>query len=131
MVDEPTSFNEELNQTFCTTLETSCQDCRETLLEDIYTAHFTSDCGKPEWCYLKHELELCLKLFYKWHDVRWSLEQEWVKKYPGYTPNTANVTSNLTEKDRARASRRGHCGAAKPAKYLALQLPSNVTGPLL
>lgn len=51
MVDDPTSFNKRKNMTMCRTLESlaNCQDCRETPLDEIYTAHFTSVCGKVEW----------------------------------------------------------------------------------
>lgn len=131
MVDEPSSFNEDLNETLCRTLQPiqQCQDCRETAIEDIFSTHFTV-CGKPEWCILEHQVDLCMQLFYKWHQVRYSLEQEWEVKYAGYRPNvhTINVTSNSTEMQRVLANLHGHCS---DDGYRPLLLPENVTEKLL
>lgn len=130
MVDEPYDFNLELNETLCTTVEPNltCQDCRETAIEDIYTAHFTAPCGKPEKCYLDHEKPLCMKLFVEWHKVRFSLEKEWMAKHRDYKPNlliAINETSSLSKSKLAILKQlRGHCSGSGSKSYLPLRLPS-------
>ncbi|KAG7368648.1 hypothetical protein IV203_031391 [Nitzschia inconspicua] len=131
MVDEPTHFNKRLNLTLCRTTEDSCQDCRMTPVEDIYTVHFTAVCGKPEWCEINHKLDLCMQLFYKWHEVRWSLEQQWANKYPGYKPNAANISSSAKYWNKVLGNMKGHCGDTKRKGYRPLLWPMNVTERLL
>ena len=75
MADNPYSFNKDLNKTLCTTLEPdlTCQNCRDTPLDQIYTSHFTV-CGKPDWCQMwdpeNNQGRLCMELFREWHKVR-------------------------------------------------------------
>jgi hypothetical protein len=132
MVDEPYDFNPELNETLCTTVEPNltCQDCRETSINEIYTAHFTSSCGKPEKCYLEHETPLCMKLFMEWHRVRLSLEKEWMAKYNDYKPNilmAINGTSSLSNgKKKIIQQLGGHCSGQGSKSYLPLRLPSDI-----
>ena len=125
MVDDPYDFNPHLNETLCTTVEPNltCQDCRETALEDIYTTHFTEPCGKPEKCYLDHEEPLCMQLFVEWHKVRLSLENKWMKTYKSYKPNVLNANNQTSSKTKqnALADLQSHCEDYK--KYLPLRLP--------
>jgi hypothetical protein len=47
----------------------TCQDCRRTKVEEIYSAHFTQDCGKP-WDCRKSLQPLCRDLVKAWHTIR-------------------------------------------------------------
>lgn len=128
MVDDPIHFNKIKNKKICRTLEETCQDCRETPPEDIYSVHFTL-CGKPEWCILNSQIPLCRQLFIEWHAVRSSLEREWMETYPGYDPNlTAVAVSNTTDTNNKLEMLQtfdGHCGpSVQLKKYVAMVFPS-------
>ena len=102
------NFNKQKNKTYCTTLEETCEDCRQTKLEEIYTSHFT-ECGKPEYCaHLPHDT-LCGKLMHEWHKVRFSLEMEWIDRYS--TPDFSyipDLKGSATPPDFATKTM-GHC----------------------
>ena len=112
MVDNPYSYKEKQNTTLCRTLEPdlTCQDCRETKLEDIYSVHFTI-CGKPEWCHLAIEVPLCRDLLIEWHRVRTSLEREWTEKYPAYDPGLPAVGNGKDKRSEMKRKFGGHCAS--------------------
>jgi hypothetical protein len=125
MVDSP--YCTKRNVTRCRTLESTCEDCQKTPLQKIYTAHFTI-CGKPDWCRMSAH-RLCMELFGEWHRIRRSLEDEWIAKYPNYSP--AVVSFNSTSRsagDRALASKQGHCRSQRG--YISMEFP-NVTASLI
>ncbi|KAG7355499.1 hypothetical protein IV203_000185 [Nitzschia inconspicua] len=130
MVDNPHSFNKHLNKTLCTTLEPdlSCEDCRQTTLEKVYTAHFTV-CGKPEWCSVvdpdsKKSGRLCMELFREWHKVRLSLEIEWMKKFSNYVPDLVHVNASDSRDKYLRSFFHGHC---RGGEYVPIRFP-NLSG---
>lgn len=126
MVDNPHAFNEGLNQTLCTTLESTCENCRHTPIEKIYTAHFTV-CGKPDWCDKKDPNDerkggkLCMELFRKWHTVRLSLEREWMQQYENYIPELAHVNASESQDSYRRSFFQGHC--RQNGQYIPLRFP--------
>jgi hypothetical protein len=130
MVDNPHSFNARLNKTLCTTLEPdlSCQNCRHTPLEEVYTAHFTV-CGKPEWCAVLKPNDgkggrLCMELFREWHRMRLSLEMDWIQKFPNYVPELAHVNASESYDMYLRSFFQGHC---RDGHYIPLKIP-NLSG---
>jgi hypothetical protein len=62
----------------CITLEETCEDCRETDIDDIITIHLTN-CFKPWNCAAKYPnlAPLCAQHHYEWFRVRHSLEAHW------------------------------------------------------
>lgn len=82
MVDDPYDEKKDTNETLCRTLEETCEDCRESKLEDVYTTHFTV-CGKPEYCvdFDPVKERLCFQLMREWHKARSSLELDWMKRF--------------------------------------------------
>jgi hypothetical protein len=54
----------------CTTLQDECQDCRETPIAEIKSAHFTI-CAKPWQCYTN---DLCHELHREWFLMRKDFE---------------------------------------------------------
>jgi hypothetical protein len=134
MVDNPHSFNEKLNKTLCTTLEPdlSCEDCRRTPLEKVFTVHFTV-CGKPEWCSVQDPDDgkggrLCMELFREWHRVRLSLEIEWMQKLPNYVPQLVNVNASESRSTYLRSFFQGHC---RGSQYIPIEFPNVLEGSLL
>jgi hypothetical protein len=135
MVDKP--YGDGTKNTSCRTLEDECQDCRETDVKDIYTAHFTN-CGKPFWCpnpaswwHKQEESEkqyrLCMDLFHEWHLVRSSLENEWARKYPNYHPvYTHAAYDTSTTRGFYLNFSLGHCGSRK--RYEPIQFPQLNSG---
>jgi hypothetical protein len=116
MVDNPYYNSTKLNRThMCRTLESdnTCQDCRKTSLDEIYTTHFTV-CGKPEWCNKPVQL-LCTKLLIEWHKVRTTLEQEWSKKYPIHLYDPPKVEENTI------GQYEGHCSISR--RYIPMTFP--------
>ena len=122
MVDDPYHNSEKLNRTnMCRTLEPdyTCQDCRKTSLDEIYTTHLTV-CGKPEWCN-KPGL-LCTKLLIEWHKVRTTLEREWSERYPIhlYDPKWENTTGIFDETTIRQYE--GHCTISR--RYIPMIFPN-------
>lgn len=129
MVDNPHSFNQDLNKTLCTTLEPdlSCENCRHTPLEKVYTAHFTV-CGKPEWCSVQDPDDgkggrLCMELFREWHRIRLSLEMEWMHKFPNYVPELVHVNASQSRHMYLRSFFQGHC---RDDEYIPIKFPNIV-----
>jgi hypothetical protein len=128
MVDNPHSFNEKLNKTLCTTLEPdlSCENCRHTPLEKVYTAHFTV-CGKPEWCSVQDPddtskgARLCMELFREWHKLRLSLETEWIQNFPNYVPELVYVNASESRRMYLRSFFHGHC---RGSQYIPMKFPN-------
>ena len=122
MVDNPNHFNERTKKTRCRTLEPdrTCQDCRLTPLEEIYTAHFTV-CGKPDAC-LNWEHGLCTELFREWHKVRLLLEMDWMAKFPGYVPELRHHNASESREQELLGKYQGHCHGTK---YLPLRFPNS------
>eukprot|EP00934_Nitzschia_sp_Nitz4_P007495 Nitzschia sp. Nitz4//scaffold65_size103378//82391//86634//NITZ4_004480-RA/size103378-processed-gene-0.36-mRNA-1//1//CDS//3329556282//7485//frame0 len=138
MVDNPYGDN---NREKCTTTEETCQDCRETKVDDVFTTHFTN-CGKPFWCanptrwwnpaWAEEHVyqQTCMDLFRKWHLVRLSLEQEWKARFPDYRLELATDVDNTTERGVYLSYYQGHCTGQN--KYLPLTFPQESgTGVLL
>jgi hypothetical protein len=131
MVDNPHSFNKALNKTLCTTLEPdlSCENCRHTPLEKVYTAHFTV-CGKPEWCAVQNPDDgnggrLCMELFREWHKVRLSLEIGWMQKFPNYVPELVHVNASESQHMYLRSFFHGHC---RGNQYIPIKFPIPLDG---
>jgi hypothetical protein len=58
----------------CLTLQKSCDDCRNTSIQDIVSIHFTN-CMKPWFCAgPKRMRPSCLKLRFAWYRIRFMLE---------------------------------------------------------
>jgi hypothetical protein len=107
-------------------LEETCQDCRETPLNEIYTAHFTV-CGKPDWCTIMDpdfggRDQLCMDLFREWHKTRLSLEEEWMAKFEGYIPNLRSVNVSESRQAFLLSYKQGHC--LPHGEYLTMTFPS-------
>lgn len=119
MVDDPHDFDEDINRTLCRTTEGDgeCEDCRETKLKEVYTAHFTV-CGKPEWCEILHQQKqrLCWQLMRKWHKIRLSLELEWMNRFSsiddedehGESTTSLYIPKFSKQKEKLRFTM-GHC----------------------
>lgn len=122
MVDKPTYPDKKLEKEICTTTEEECEDCRKTMLEDIYTTHFTG-CGKPEWCFMPEE-KLCRTLLTEWHKIRLSLEVEWIKRFSSsaapYIPELKGVDLTNSRKPGPDSGYMGHCHLNE---YIPLRLP--------
>ena len=115
----------------CRTLQETCQDCRDTDMADIHTAHFTI-CGKPWWCGShgnqpeeKH-LRLCWELHREWHKIRFSLEQLWIEQYQDYKPTYAAVNNTASFKRSVVFVNNsfGHCRVMRSEGYIRLQYPT-------
>lgn len=131
MVDPP--YGKPPRNSTCRTLEKSCQDCRTTPIEEIYSTHFTN-CGKPFWCPNPAQWwdvspamaggehhALCMDLLREWHLVRRSLETEWKQKFSSFYPKYASPPdTNLTIGYYLNYSQ-GHCRA--PREYIPMQFP--------
>ncbi len=128
MADDPMGMHKQIKAPMCRTLQETCQDCRETPLEEIYSVHFTI-CGKPEWCPFQHEVSLCQKLHVEWHKVRTSLEQEWMEKFPDYDPGLAVIGNRKSERKQAMRLYGGHCGPNYSP--LVFPVPENETVALI
>jgi hypothetical protein len=119
----------------CMTGEENCQDCRETNVPDIYSAHYTL-CQKPWWCpspdhkWLNETVwegsesmgALCLKLHHEWHRIRYDLEQTW-KIAPTSKEAFTNRSSKVTRDSF------GHCqpgGGHFGYKYIPIELPAEL-----
>jgi len=110
MVDKHLFFNEqeEYNRTFCTTTEETCEDCRKTKLEEIFTSHFT-ECGKPEFCEDQSLDTLCGQLLHEWHKIRLSLEMEWMNRFSSLS-NSPYVPKLMGSKPNTLQHKTmGHC----------------------
>jgi hypothetical protein len=135
MADNPHFYNTQLRQTLCTTLEPNltCQDCRITPLEDIFTAHFTV-CGKPDWCGIvrpdeRPNARLCMELFREWHRIRLSLEMEWMRRFPPYTPELVHIdTTDESMDQRLWSYSHGHCHGGR---YLTMKFPDSNNASLI
>jgi hypothetical protein len=131
MVDEPYVVEKD-NTSVCYTRKplSECENCQETPIENIFTAHFTATCGKPEWCQSKHKIDLCMELFLRWHDLRRSLEEEWADKFPGYTANLFSVDpvvqSSIEDMDILNKFH-GHCNPGRHYGYIPLTFPNTTT----
>lgn len=74
MVDSPYfSQNDKRKPGQCRDGVTNCEDCRETALSDILSAHFTI-CQKP-WGCVGHGNNLCKKLHSEWFRIRRNFEE--------------------------------------------------------
>ena len=124
MVDESYVVEEKDNTTYCYSRKpiSECEDCQKTPIENIYTVHFTASCGKPEWCRKNHKVDLCMELFFRWHDIRLSLEEEWLDKFPGYNPNLFN-SSTVADMD-VLNQYHGHCDPGRNQGYIPLTFPN-------
>eukprot|EP00751_Fragilariopsis_kerguelensis_P032752 CAMPEP_0170965998 /NCGR_PEP_ID=MMETSP0735-20130129/41337_1 /TAXON_ID=186038 /ORGANISM="Fragilariopsis kerguelensis, Strain L26-C5" /LENGTH=273 /DNA_ID=CAMNT_0011383625 /DNA_START=326 /DNA_END=1147 /DNA_ORIENTATION=+ len=132
MVDTPKQFIKEYQKELCTTTEDTCEDCRHTKLEDIYTTHFTV-CGKPEQICGdgQHPEQLCAQLFQEWHQIRLSLEMEWMQRFSSsssfpYVPELKGMDPTTTESKEEDTQHRnnrnmGHCDGQR---YIPLILPA-------
>ena len=126
MVDNRYHFDKDLKKNVCRTTEDTCENCRETNLEKIYTAHFTV-CGKPEWCHTwdpkkSEEGRLCGALFREWHKVRLSLEIDWMKRFDGYVPKLNGVNPTESREKYLESNLMGHC---KDGNYIPLRYPNS------
>ena len=100
MVDNWYHFDDKKN--LCRTTKDTCENCRETNLEKIYTAHFTV-CGKPDGCHTmdpkrSEEKRPCGDLFRQWHKVQLSLEIDWMERFDGYVPELIGVNPTESRK---------------------------------
>ncbi|CAB9505886.1 expressed unknown protein [Seminavis robusta] len=84
------------NPLFCGNNEAHyCHDCRRTLLEHIYSVHFTI-CQKPWWCYTNEDDNpLCLQLHHEWHRLRHDWEQNITAARAGFTTNNVQTYRQL------------------------------------
>lgn len=123
MVDNPYHFNSRMNQTTCRTMEPNmtCQDCRETSFGEIYTTHFT-ECGKMEWCHLKHDAPLCTRLFIEWHRIRTTLENTWATRYQHYNLGFS-IESGSDEGAQISREFAGHCMRKNTSSGMVLYVP--------
>jgi hypothetical protein len=123
----------------CLTGEEHCQDCRDTDMADIKSAHFTL-CQKPHWCpnagdkWLREEVwqgrqaGLCMQLHHEWHWIRDKLEQSWgTSSSNDHAPTNRSATGNVT------LNSFGHCVKGKGGrfgyKYIPLVLPTELKEP--
>jgi hypothetical protein len=115
----------------CMTGGKNCQDCRDTNIQDIYSAHYTLCqkpwlCPSPDYKWLNEKVwkgrqgELCMKLHHEWHRIRNDLEQTWqttaTSKY-GFANHSDKVTRDSF----------GHCqkgGGRFGYKYIRMELPT-------
>jgi hypothetical protein len=67
----------------CRTQEASCQDCRETPVDQIRTIHLTT-CRKPWECPFLRPPQplLCREAHKAWFEIRRSLEESWNQETP-------------------------------------------------
>ena len=143
------------NNTDGSTIINECQDCRETSIEDVYTAHFTI-CGKPYWCpnpkrwfnkTNQHlSSRLCMEFHKAWHVVRADLETKWMTLYPsnsnsssahddtsGYQPNLADLSKKKVYpegvKHYLKHYQLRHCSNAGRKGYRRLRFPKSFYNP--
>lgn len=107
-----------------------CQDCSQTPLSEIYSAHFTK-CQKPYHCRSLESI-LCLKLHYRWHEIRDNLEDHWRKISNSTTKahkKTARKHYSMDEVTRYRdvlTTFRWHCRGTN--QYKPLEIPEDLHG---
>ena len=89
-----------------------CQDCRETEVEKIYSAHFTQDCGKP-WDCRTNLRPLCRELVKAWHTRR--------RKWDNFTSGDLTVPA-LPTGNMSPETFLGNCKGAGARNYIPFQL---------
>lgn len=89
-----------------------CQDCRETKVEDIYSAHFTQDCGKP-WDCRSNLKPLCRELLKTWHIIR--------RKWENFTSGDLTVPTRPIGK-MSPETFFGNCNGTGARNYIPFQL---------
>jgi len=96
----------------CLTGEEECEDCRERPLEDIVSAHFVSQCGKPWQCGARDQpkFPLCRKLVHEWYRARTELERSWGRTGTGESTWQTDLFY-------------GHCKHGGAAGYLRIKEP--------
>ncbi|CAB9525001.1 expressed unknown protein [Seminavis robusta] len=85
------------NPRFCSSNNEAhyCHDCRRTLLEHIYSVHFTI-CQKPWWCYTNEDDNpLCLQLHHEWHRLRHDWEHNITAARAGFITNNVQTYRQL------------------------------------
>jgi len=113
MVDNPK--NGESGDGECRDGRDECQDCRETKIEDIFSAHFTQDCGKP-WECRSNLKPLCRELVKAWHMTR--------RKWDNFT--SGDLTVPLHPKGKLSPETYfGNCNGAGARNYIPFQLLEN------
>ena len=110
MVDNPK--NGESGDGECRDGRDECQDCRETKIEDIYSAHFTQDCGKP-WECRSNLKPLCRELIKAWHITR--------RKWDNFTSGDLTVPIHSKGK-MSPETYFGNCNGAGARNYIPFQL---------
>jgi len=108
MVDSPVA--EETGK--CRDGKEECQDCRETKVVNIFSAHFTQDCGKP-WECRSNLKPLCRDLVKAWHAMR----RNWDNFTSGDLTVPALPTGNMSPETFL-----GNCKGAGARNYIPFQL---------
>ena len=110
MVDNPK--NGESGDGECRDGRDECQDCRETKIEEIHSAHFTQDCGKP-WECRSNLKPLCRELVKEWHITR--------RKWDNFTSGDLTVPIHSKGK-MSPETYFGNCNGAGARNYIPFQL---------
>jgi hypothetical protein len=104
-----------------------CEDCRERVVGDVRTAHFTL-CQKP-WECLAHtqnvlQHTLCRQLTAEWYKVRADLELSWLGKSLFEEENKNNGASIVVGNGSFDKNHfRGFCNKSGKKGYTAMKLP--------
>lgn len=115
MADNPKDKRtvQDVPQGRCRTGQEECEDCRNRLLSEVVTTHFTL-CQKPWLCMPQDsdiiQQRLCRKLHHEWHRIRADLEHSWGRQHVG---------SGIFQKEHFY----GHCSKSGKAGYLPIQQP--------
>jgi hypothetical protein len=127
MVDAPRFDKDDDGENKCRDGREQCEDCRETDLNDIYSAHFTI-CGKPWHCVVdknsssqQQPQSLCSKLHSEWFRIRRSYEESRGGGGDNVVEQLRRLLPKLEGSYRPEIYR-GYCERAGEGGYLPLKI---------
>lgn len=116
--DEPE--NQHIKQRLCISLQETCEDCRKTPINDIFSIHLTN-CFKPWHCVYNGRAgktsfapNPCVQHHYEWYRIRYLLEAKW----KGIEANTTRIED--AHRFPLKNLSFGFCEGPGPQKYTAI-----------
>lgn len=128
MNDNPKQKMRKTGEEKCRTGEPTCEDCRKTNFDDIYSVHFTI-CQKPWECHLhfselnsqREEKKLCHHFHKSWFKIRKDLEHSYL---PTILPNYESAARENPDEALNKFSQ-GFCKHGSNQGYLPISLHEN------
>ena len=123
MNDNPKQKMKRTGEEKCRTGETTCEDCRKTNFDDIYSVHFTI-CQKPWECHIelmhlntqRDEKKLCHHFHKSWFTIRKDLEHSYL---PTIISNYKSVALDTPDEAMNKFSQ-GFCNGGGFVDYVTM-----------